>query len=261
MLHLYGLLSDWGLAAAILGLFVVLALLTLRFYHRHLPFLRFEEGSWDYATIYGGAIGTIFALIFAFVIVAVWQNFDRVAEAVGKEAKVLQNVYRSLDGYPPDVRGPLQGRLRTYLDEVVRVEWPLLGQGLEDPIARQEILEVDGLLTQYRPPSAGEVPLHEQMLQLLALNRNLRQDRIKGGQSYLDLAMGISLLMGNLILINFSCMLNMRSRRQHYLMHATLGASMGLVCYLLLVYNFPFLGPGAIGPEPFKALLLQIHAS
>lgn len=258
MLHLYGHLSEWAFALLIIGLFVLVSIATLTFYYRFLPRYHFEPGSVDFGVLYAGAIGSIFALIFAFVIIAVWQNFDRVAANLGQETNVLHNIDRTLGGYPAEFREGLRGRLRAYVDRVIRVEWPLLGYGSQDPEAERQISEFNALLIRYPVSSPSEQVLQGRMLDLLERNRALRLDRIKGGQSYLDATMWVALGLGSLTLLHFSCMLNMASRRQHYHMHGVLAASLGLVYFLLLSYNYPFLGPGALDDGPFRKLQEQV---
>jgi hypothetical protein len=252
--HFYAECSEAGLALLTILLFTLGALAILWLWERLAPAIRFERGSSDFGQIYGGAIGTIFALIYAFVIIAVWQNYDRVSAAVGQETNVLHNIYRNLDGYPAALGEPAKADLRVYLEEVIHVEWPLLAEGRPDPAAHLRITEFNRRLTCYRPEAQAGLPLHGQMLELMNQYRSLRQDRIKGAEAYLDPSMWISLALGSVILLLFSTLLNMASRRQHYLMHGALGASMGLVFFLLFVYNCPFLGPGAISPAPMRAL-------
>ena len=254
MLHLYSRFTEGPFILTLVLLSTLVFTAALWLYQRFLPRFRFAEDSNEEGAIYAAGIGTIFALIFAFVIIAVWQNFAQVSATVSQEANILHNIYRNLDGYPPELRDPARTQLRAYVDRVVTVEWPLLATGDQDPVAHEQITALSNTITQYKPATIGELPLQQEMLQLLLNNRNLRHDRIRGGAPYLDIAMWWSLLLGIVLLMLFSCMLNVPSRRQHYLMHGVLGASIGVVLFLLLVYNYPFMGPGAIGPEPLKVL-------
>ena len=253
MLNFYSGLDEATLAILITVIFVGLFVLVLWLFYRFFPRFRFGENSSADGTIYGGAIGTIFALIFAFVIVAVWQNFDRVSTAVEQEADVLNDLYVNMRGYPPAFRDTVQAKLKAYALQVANGEWKLVQADAQDPVADGLIREIAGLLTTFKP-APGEAPLHAQTLELLIQNRNLRHNRIKSGLSYLDKSMWVALGIAALLLLLFSCMLNISDRRSHYQMHACLGASMGLIFFLLLVYNFPFLGPGAIDAHAIRSL-------
>jgi hypothetical protein len=258
MRHLYTHLGEAQLALLLIGLSVGVSLGSLWLSYRFLPRLRFEENSADFGQIYGSAIGTIFSLIFALVIVADWQNYDRLSAGVSTEVNVLNNLHENLESFPAGLRIQGQAKLAAYVNRVVTVEWPLMADGQRDPGSEGLLAELTALLGWRKAVSLNELPAQAEMLRLLAEARNLRQDRIQGGAPYLDLPMWMSLGVGSVILLGFSALLNMPSRRQHYIMQGALGASIGVVLYLLLIYDTPFIGPGAITPAAMKALPEQI---
>ena len=255
MTPLADLLPVIPFALLLVGLFVALALVVVLAVRRFCPWAQFERGNADLGQIFGTVIGTLFALVFAMVTVAVWDNYDRTALEVVAEANCLANVYHALDAYPPALAGPAQRQLRAYLQQVIEVEWPAQRRGGQDPVAHQLIAGLDRTLAGYRPPAPGELALHQQTLALLAQYRNLRQDRIRAGSAYLDAPMWISLAIGTGILLLFASLWRMPSLRQHLLLAGALGASLGTIFFLMLAYNHPFAGPGAIAPAPFRQLL------
>jgi len=159
-------MSDKGmafmLAGLILGTFIALATGSVLVVSRWFPRLQMDPDSSDLGQMFAGAIGTMFALVFALVTIAVWGNYDRVSNGVGDEANCIHNIYRSLESYPPELRDPVQGLMRTYLKQVVQVEWPMMKEGREDPEARRLITEVNARISAYRPVALGELPLHQE---------------------------------------------------------------------------------------------------
>ena len=260
MRHLYLHLGETQLAVLVILTAVAASLALLQLSCRFLPRLRFEPRSSDVAQIYGTAIGTIFSLIFALVIVSDWQNFDRLSSGVDTEVNVLDNLHQNLESWPAGLRLPAQASLAAYVDRTVEVEWPLMAEGRRDPGSERLLAEVTALLRRHQAASLGELPAQQENLRLLAQARSLRQDRIKGGVSYLDLPMWLSLSLGSGILLGFASLLNVPSRGRHLLMQGALGASIGVVFYLLLIYDHPFQGPGAITPEALRSLTRQVWA-
>lgn len=128
--------------------------------------LHFHE-SLEMGEIFSDAIGVLFALLFALVTVAVWQNHDRLDTTVSYEANGLHNLYRDLEQYPPELRLPCQAMLRAYVQQVITVEWPLLKEGKQDPVAHQFITDINKKLLAYRPASLGELPLHGETLKVI----------------------------------------------------------------------------------------------
>lgn len=260
MSALYASLTPATAAVLFLALGALGAAAALAIRQRWLGSLRLRADRAGVATLYGGAIGTIFALVFAFAIVTVWQNYDRASAAVDQEADVLHNLHRTLDAYPGPVREAGHALLRAYLRQVVVAEWPLLADGREDPAARDLLARLGASLARYQP-GPGEAPLHGQALHLLEQARNLRHDRIRAGAAYLDPTMWLSLLLGSGILLGFACLLDLPSRLQHQLMQACLGASIGVTFYLITTYNWPFYGPGKVAPTPLAALQDELQAT
>lgn len=255
MLHLASNLSASSLAFLILTLFIGLAALLVVVTRRFLPWIQVDRENTDFGQIFGGAIGTMFALVFALVTIAVWQNYDRVDAGVGDEANCIHNIYRYLESYPPEMRDSSRVLLQSYLKEVIQVEWPSMKDGRQDPMAHQLITQLNTKIAAYRPANLGDAALHQEVLAQVSRYRALRHDRLKAGVAYLDTCMCISLVGGSLILLVFCSAWRMPSLRQHIFMASALGGSLGMIFFLMLAYNHPFAGPGAIGPDAFQALL------
>ena len=248
-------LSPYTMGGLILLVFVIVSVVTLVVVRRWCPGLMIDKECEDVGTIFGTAIGTTFALVFALVTIAVWQNYDRVASAVGEEANTIHNIYRYLDAYPPAVRVPTQQLLRAYLQQMITHEWPLLTTGQEDRETHRLITDINARLVSYRPDGPAEVPLHSEMLAQISSYRSLRHGRLQSSKAYVDASMWISLILGSLTLMVFCSLFRFNNHRQMLIMTVTLGSSLGVVFFLLMAYNHPFAGPEAITAAPFQSLL------
>jgi hypothetical protein len=251
-------LPALALAGTLLSLSVGASVGTTLAVRRWAPRARFGRQNTDLGQIFGGAVGTLFALVFALVTVAVWQNYDRVAGGVGEEANCVHNLYRYLESYPEDFRQGQQALLRAYVREVVEREWRAQRERRTDLAARRIITDFNARMTAYRPTSAGDMPLHMEVLAQLSRLRALRHDRERAGGDYLDPPMWISLMAGAMILVIFCSLWDVASLKEHLTFAGALGASMGIVFFLMAAYNHPFRGPAAIAAEPFE-VLLQNH--
>jgi hypothetical protein len=205
--------------------------------------------------MFGSAIGTLFALVFALVTIAVWNNYDHVNAAVGAEANALHNIYRDLESYPTGFRQPVQALLRAYVKEVVEVEWPMLPDGKEDLKARQLLAEIGTRIASFRPAALGDLPLQEDLLAQLSTCRSLRDDRIRASTNYLDTPMWISLVAGSLILLCFCAIWRMPALHHQLMLCSAMGASLAVLFFLMMAYNNPFTHPAAIQPTPLQDLL------
>jgi len=217
-----------------------------------------REDTADFGQLVGGPIGNVFALVFALVTLAIWQNYDRVGGQVSEEAATLHNIYRTLEAYPAEVRDPARAQLKAYVRRVVDEEWKRLAtvdEGDQDDEAHRMVTDMNAGLVAYRPKTLGELPIHQALLTEIGRARVLRHSRLEAGRAYMDDGMWICLDLGGLILLAYCCFWRLGSMREHLLMAMTLGASLGLVFFLMILYNHPFAGPAAISPAPFQALL------
>ena len=102
---LLGLMVVGGAVAfSILGLLIV-----RRFISHHK--LRTHH---DVADPILGAIAAIYAVLIAFVVVTVWQGFDKSNANVQQEANCLADVYRDSEAFAPDFHQKVGDVLREY---------------------------------------------------------------------------------------------------------------------------------------------------
>ena len=254
MIHFLSHFSAGMVAVIVIGLSMLLSVACLWLVQRYFKFLHFMEAT-DHGVNFLQSIGVIIALIFAFVTVAVWGNFSGVDKSISREANVLHNIYRNVESYPPEISSQVKPLMRDYVNQVVKVEWHTLREGKEDEESHRLISRISQIMVAYRPANISELPLHSETLRLISENRGLRHDRIKGSEPNLGPPMWIALFCAALFFILYSSMFIISRFSTHVLMIAALGASLGLMFYLLVIYNYPFLEPAELSNEPFRRLL------
>ncbi len=255
MIEFFSHFSTYTVAAMMVSLFVFLSLISLWLVRRFCrPFL-FTEHT-EFGEIFSGAIGVVFALILAFVAVAIWQNYDKVDDDVAREANSLHNIYRNLEAYPEPVRDQSCNLIRQYVQVVIRDEWPKLAHARQDDNAHQLLNRINALILTFNPRNNGELVLHQETMRQLSEYRGLRHDRLIGGRPNLTPPIWLTLIGGTFLYLLFLCFLDIPDKRHHAVMIGSLAAFLGLVYFLLVMYNYPFTEPGAISPDPFKDLLV-----
>src|ERR687896_337531 len=116
----YGILVVGGAClAALVGLSVVQRLVPVT--------IRKEHN--DVAGFIYAALGVIYAVLLALVVIAVWEEFGRARITVESEANALAEVFWLAHQLPEPERHRLQELARSYAEEVVGEEWALMGQG------------------------------------------------------------------------------------------------------------------------------------
>jgi hypothetical protein len=245
---------DVGLRFELLVIILLICFLVFWLSQKVFPNFLFGEDS-EYAGYIYNAMGVVFSLVFAFVTVLVWQNYNGVSNAVAKEAGTLNNIYRVLSAFPPDIQRTGQTELRTYVTTVVEEEWPLLSKDQFSLKAYQQLLALEDLVVHIKPQNLGESNAHHQLLGLVLEAAELRRSRIYNAHFALAPPAWIGLVSSLIIFLIFSCLFQMKSRRTHIVLILFLSSTVVGILYFLILFIHPFLGPMAIGPEPFINLI------
>ena len=255
MIEFFSHFSTYSVAAMMVTLFVTLSLVSLWIVQRLCKPLLFTEHT-NFGDIFANAIGVVFSLILAFVAVAIWQNYDKVNDDVSKEANALHNIYRDLEAYPEPLSTQSRNLIREYVQVVIKDEWPKLAKARQDDNAHKILNHVKALILTFNPRNNGELVLHQEVVKKLSEYSGLRHDRIIGGRPNLTAPIWLTLIGGTVLYLLFLCFLDVPDERRHALMIGILAAFLGLVYYLLVVYNYPFTAPGAISSDSFNDLLI-----
>ncbi|MDQ3791465.1 MAG: DUF4239 domain-containing protein, partial [Actinomycetota bacterium] len=116
----YGVLVVGGAClAAMVGLVLVQRLVPVS--------IRKEHN--DVAGFIYAALGVIYAVLLALVVIAVWEEFGRARVTVESEANALAEIFWLAHRLPEPQGRHLQELSRSYAEEVVDEEWPLMAQG------------------------------------------------------------------------------------------------------------------------------------
>src|SRR3712207_1060075 len=120
MTVIYGVVVVCGAClAAVVGLTVVQRLVPAT--------IRKEQN--DVAGFIYAVLGVIYAVLLALVVIAVWEEYGRARVTVEAEANATAEIFW-LAHRLPEPEGPhLQELARSYAQEVVDQEWPLMEQG------------------------------------------------------------------------------------------------------------------------------------
>ncbi len=245
---------DFGLRIALSFGVLSVCLITFWIFQKLFPNVLFGEDS-EYAGYIYNAMGVVFSLVFAFVTVLVWQNYNVVSDAIAKEASTLNSMYRLFSAFPPEVEKKGRDALRTYTKTVVEEEWPLLSKDKFSIKAYEDLLKIDDIVINLQPQNQGQSNAHQLMLRLAIEANELRRSRVYNAHFALAPPAWLGLISSSLIFLFFACLFKMQSVRTHLILIFFLGLTIVGVLYFMVIYIHPFLGPMALGPGPIANLL------
>ena len=205
-------------------------------------------------------VGVIYAVLLAFIAVAVWQNYTNVDDLVQMEANLVGDLYQDTIGLPPPVAQQLRQDLFDYTETVVRKEWPHMMAALPARLKGWRTLGNFHLtLVQLKSPDAPTLGVQTQMLETLDKLYDVRRGRFHAASSGLPAIVWWNLIVGAVILIVFSYLFGAPRLTMHAVMVGMLGSSIGLVLMLIVLLNNPFLGQSHVSVEPFQALTMAVE--
>lgn len=146
-------------------------------------------------------------------------------------------------------------QLKSYTTTLIKEEWPLLSNDQFSTKAYQELLGIVDTVIHLQPQNVGQSNVHQQMLSLVVEATELRRSRIYNARFGLAPPAWLGLISSSLIFLFFSCLFKMKSIKIHLILILFLGLTIVGVLYFLILFLHPFLGPMALGPEPFEKLL------
>src|ERR687894_2419167 len=91
----------------------------------------------DVAGFIYAALGVIYAVLLALVVIAVWEEYGAASDTVEQEANAAADIFWLADELPEPRGARVQELVRSYAEEVVHREWPLMEQG-RAPLMTQE---------------------------------------------------------------------------------------------------------------------------
>ncbi len=212
-----------------------------------------------------GALGTIYAVLIAFVVSGVWQTFSAAGAAVSAEANALADVMFIVSQLPEESRAKIRHLVKAYVQSVID-RWDSLKRATMDATPVEEItLDTSSALLQsileVQPGNNREQVLYEQALRLTAIWLDARRDRLRSAKGNTAKALWGLLIAGAFVLFAFHGM---------FVTHVwgvwaglLLGFSLivGLSFYLIFSLDSPFTGQLSAGPEPFQWLLSTFHGA
>jgi hypothetical protein len=196
--------------------------------------------------------GTIYAVLLAFSVIAVWQSYGAAKDNVAEEASTLATLYRQTNGLPSGPQRVLRQLLRKYTEAVVVEEWPI--QAATGGVSYNARKDLGGIYRAYRgfDPRIAASPIAVEFLQTMrsvAADRNRRTLEASGS---LPAVLWIGLLVGGAIVVGMTFVMHTPAAYPHLLFSVLLAALIGTLLFITLVLHRPFYGPLGISADSFE---------
>jgi hypothetical protein len=239
-----------GMALAVIGLLTARRLLPLDTLALHHDI----TGAWFQV------VGTLYAVLLAFIVITVWQRYEGLTSTVELEAANVLELFRDTREYPPELHESLAAALHAYVTAVIGDEWDAMSRGAESATAQTAF---EHLWHTYR-----QLPVHDdrelaaqietmRRMNDLAANRHLRLLR---SRSKIPPVLWLGLLGGALLTMVFSYFFGARSTALQIFLTAGFAATVSLFIFVIVILDAPFAGANPVSREPFRRALRVMAA-
>jgi hypothetical protein len=211
------------------------------------------KGSSEAAGNYLQTLGTIYAVLLAFVVFVVWQQFNEARANVEREANELLDLARTAKGLPDEIRRPLFEEVDRYVGLATGREWDAMATGEEGAFEEgARVLDrIWDLLVAYEPCSECHKSLYGEALARFNDLSDTRTVRISSALLRIPLSLRMLLYGGAAMTVTSMYLLEVASPTVHALMTAALAGAVSHLLYIVGDLDDSFAGDWQISREPF----------
>ncbi|CAN5840455.1 hypothetical protein BH11MYX2_BH11MYX2_40480 [soil metagenome] len=233
-----------GSAVAMLGLLLFRAVMPLD------SLRAASNGMGNYLQTLGG----IYAVLLAFVVTTVWQQFDVARGHVDREAAALVDLHRTASGLPPTTRDLIQQGLRAYTEAVLNDEWPAMARRDEEAMTRvgERLDEVWLAIHRCQTVNDCQNTIYGEVLSRFNDLTDVRTSRLTTSRQRIPMPMRVLLFAGAVILIVSTYMMIFDPLWIHLAVVGAMSGAVVHILYLIVDLDDPFAGRYVLGKAPYE---------
>ena len=195
-------------------------------------------------------LGTIFALLVAFVAVQVWNDFDKAKLAVATEASALRAVVVLSENLPTEQRTRLRTLINHHIEEAVNREWPAMAhEHLTLSSLSTNLVEALQLTVSLKPQDESQRTAQREIVSAVRTALIARRQRIIISQSEVGPVKWAAILLQGLCTLIAIAIVHSDNRLTCAIAAALFATGIALSSLMIAAYSRPFTGEISVGPE------------
>jgi hypothetical protein len=195
-------------------------------------------------------LGTIFALLVAFVAVQVWNDFDKAKLAVATEASALRAVDVFAETLPDEQRTQLRALMNRHIEEAVNREWPAMAHGRASlRTLATHLVAAQRLAVSLKPQDNSQRTAQREIVDALHRALDARRQRIIISQSEVGPVKWAAVLLMGLCALIAIAIVHSNDRLTCAIAVALFATGFALSSLLIAAYSRPFTGEISVKPE------------
>ena len=223
----------------------------------------------DVAGFIYAALGVIYAVLLALVVIAVWEEYGAASDTAEQEANAVAEIFWLAHRLPEPEGSRLQELARSYGRVVADEEWPLMAQG-QPPLMKEVqgtppgwviVDDIRANLQGFEPRTPADEQLYAEGLDQVQRLADARRMRLVAAEEGIPGVLWAVLVFGGAAAIGFTYLFGLESTWAHRLMVMTLAGVIGLVLFTIGALEHPFSGGARIGTDAFELVLERFETS
>jgi hypothetical protein len=248
------------LGLLVVGLGIVLSWFGLRTVRRFVP-ITVLESQHEVAGFIIGVLGAIYAVLLAFVVVALWNQYQDARATVEREANELSDLAHITRGFfDQNGRHRLTSLIGAYARSAIEDEWPTMAHGQSSLRTQEALDQLWRAYLEINPETIRQGTLYDQSISTLRDMSDSRRLRLFASANDLPIVIQLLLWGGGFITIAFTYFFGVKSIRAQSLITAALTGVIGFNLFLVLALDNPFHGYLRVSPEPLQEILKRIQS-
>ena len=201
-------------------------------------------------------VGSIYSVMFAFVIFVIWSQFTDVENFVMRECNSLNELLRFGERLDPDARRKIRRSVTDYARSVLKSEWRALGDRRRDKPTEKCFSDLADTVIETLPAGPAADWIHQTLLDLARKASEHRDERVTRSLTRIPptLVRLVDTMAGALGLLVFIYPFH------HWLVGLSCFALLSVVLFLANLVmedtDNPFQGVCNVSPQPFSDLML-----
>jgi hypothetical protein len=192
-------------------------------------------------------------VLLGFMVVAVWENYEAAHDTASEEAAMLVPLYRQTTVMAPEKGAVMQKLIREYAENVIHDEWPTMqASGKASEKARRSVGDIFREYATLTPANKVREFIAQQFLSTFSQIVLDRNKRIMQSAEQLSWIIWLGVVGGGAVIVGMTFLLYMDKRMPQLIMTAVMAGMIGMLLFIMVVLNRPFIGPLALDPAPFE---------
>jgi hypothetical protein len=243
-------MPDWALFVVIVGGVVIGALAGLFLSRRYLAHWRTTADGPVVAAV-ATMVMTLFALVLAFAVVTLYDQYSAASDGVTAEATDLSQIVRDSHVFPPATQLKIDRAVKAYIVEVRDNEFPLMHAGKEDQVANDLFQDIFAAFQSYNPQTTAQVGFYNSAVNQLNDAVTQRRARLEEVNAALPSAFAALLFLSALVSILTTFFLSTENSTLEVVLVASVAVIVGAGLLTALLLQYPFSGSVAVSSHPF----------